>query len=202
MITIVDYGVGNIASLRNMLDHVGAEVVVSADPAAIVGAGRLVLPGVGAFDYAMGQLRDRGLDRAILDAAGAGADILGVCLGLQLLARRSEEGRSEGLGLIAADVIALHPTDPALKVPNIGWREVEVLRPNGLIDAEPPPRFYHDHGYALSCDDPADVIARIDYGGPVTVAVSRGRIHGVQFHPEKSHRFGMAVMARFAGVVA
>ena len=199
MITIVDYGVGNIASLRTMLDHIGAEVAVSDDPAGIARAARLLLPGVGAFDYAMGTLRARGLDQAILSAAAGGAEVLGVCLGMQLLARRSEEGAGEGLGLIAGDVRRIRPADPTLKIPNIGWREVEILRPNTLFSETPPPRFYHDHSYALVCDDPADVIARIDYGGPVAVGVSRGRVHGVQFHPEKSHRFGMALLARFAG---
>jgi glutamine amidotransferase len=201
-VVIVDYGVGNISSLVNMLDFVGVEAAASSDPQIVSRARRLLLPGVGSFTYAMGVLVDRGLDRSVADAAGSGAFVLGVCLGMQLLGRRSEEGGAEGLGLVAADIVRLDPRDPGLKVPNIGWRETQVLRPSPLFEGVVDGRFYHAHSFEMRCDDPADVVAQIDYGHPVSVAVSRGRIHGVQFHPEKSHRFGMAVLSNFARLAA
>jgi len=197
-VTIVDYGVGNIASLVNMFDFIGVDCDVCADPRSVRRGAKLVLPGVGFFGHAMNVLRRTGLDEALNAAVANGGKVLGVCLGMQLLARGSEEGGDAGLGLIAGDVRRLSPSDPDLKVPNIGWREAHTVRPSPLFDGVEDGRFYHVHSYALQCDDPADVVAQIDYGGPVTVAVSHGHVHGVQFHPEKSHRFGMRVLGNFA----
>lgn len=200
MITIVDYGVGNIASLANMFEHVGLDTRLSSQPDEIVCAGHLLLPGVGSFAHAMSVLRERRLAEAIVAAAGEGATILGVCLGAQLLARHSEEGDAEGLGLIAADVRSIVPSQPTVKVPNMGWREVSPVRDTFLSRAGE--RFYFAHSYHMVCDDAADVAATIDYDGAKTVAVSHGNIHGAQFHPEKSHRFGMRLLADFARLAA
>jgi imidazole glycerol-phosphate synthase subunit HisH len=201
MITIVDYGVGNIASLTNMIDHVGAEAWVSGDPGVVAGADRLLLPGVGAFGHAMAVLRDRGLDDAIKLAVGRGATLLGVCLGMQLLARGSEEGDGAGLGLIAADVRRIIPSHPGVKVPNMGWRDIVPQRHGWLApQGNSAERFYFAHSYHMVCDDPADVVATIDYDGPKAIAVSHGLVHGAQFHPEKSHRYGMRLLADFAGL--
>lgn len=199
MITIVDYGVGNIASIANMIEHVGAEARLSGDPDAIAAAPRLLLPGVGSFAHAMTVLRSRGLDAAIGAAVTNGAMLLGVCLGMQLLARHSEEGDAEGLGLIDADVRRIVPSRDGVKVPNMGWREVAPVRDTWLArdDAEVE-RFYFAHSYHMVCADQANVAATIDYDGIKTVAVSRGAVHGAQFHPEKSHRFGMRLLADFA----
>ena len=200
MITIVDYGVGNVASLRNMLEYLGFQTDSASRPEEIESAARLILPGVGAFDHAMATLNARELGEPLRQAAARGTPLLGVCLGMQLLARGSEEGGIAGLGLIDAAAERLAP-DPAarLKVPNIGWVEVEPVPGAPLFSkAEGPERFYFVHSYHLVCRDPADVAATIDYGGPVTVAVSRGNVHGVQFHPEKSHRFGMRLLKAFA----
>jgi glutamine amidotransferase len=200
MIVIVDYGVGNIASLVNMLDHLGFEAAPSSDPARIAQAAKLILPGIGAFDHAVQALHQRGLIAPLAFAAGERrAELLGVCLGMQLLARGSEEGTLPGLGLIAGDVVRLAPPPASgLKVPNTGWRDVVVERASPLFPEPAAERFYCVHSYHLRCDDPADAVAAIDYGGPVTVAVSRGNVHGVQFHPEKSHRFGMRLLRTFA----
>lgn len=201
MITIVDYGVGNIASLVNMFEHVGVETRLSAHPSEIARAPRLLLPGVGSFAHAMEVLRSRGIDQALRTAASNGAALLGVCLGMQLLARHSEEGDAEGLGLIAADVRRITPSNDGVKVPNMGWREVVPVGDTWLVrgDSETE-RFYFAHSYHMVCDDPADVAATTDYDGVKTVAVAHGNVYGAQFHPEKSHRFGMRLLADFAGV--
>ena len=203
MITIVDYGVGNIASLVNMLDHIGFEATASCDPDEIAGANKLILPGIGAFDHAMRTLADRALIEPLRMASlERKVPLLGVCLGMQMLGKRSEEGQLPGLCLIDADVIRLNP-DPRskLKVPNIGWHEVKPMGVSPLFDASAGhERFYFVHSYQMRCGDPRDAAATMEYGGAVTIAVSRGNVHGVQFHPEKSHRFGMRLLQRFAEI--
>lgn len=199
-ISIINYGVGNIASLTNMLEHVGADAQLCADSAQIARSRAILLPGVGSFAYAMQMLRAGGFDEAIREAAVNGAMLLGVCLGMQLLARYSEEGDAEGLGLIAADVRRIAPTRDGVKVPNMGWCEVRPARESWMIrSGEPPDRFYFAHSYHMVCDDPSDVVATIAYDGIKTVAVEQGNVCGVQFHPEKSHRYGMRLLADFAG---
>ena len=199
VITIVDYGVGNISSLANMFDHIGMSSRLSGDPAQIERARHLLLPGVGSFAHAMQSLRSRGLDVAIREAANNGAVLLGVCLGMQLLARYSEEGDAEGLGLIEADVRRIVPFRDGVKVPNMGWREVRPARKTWLVkEGDEPERFYFAHSYHVVCDDARDIAATIDYDGIKTVAISRGNVHGAQFHPEKSHRFGMRLLADFS----
>lgn len=201
MITVVDYGVGNIGAILNMLDYLGIEAEAQSDPVAIERADKLILPGVGAFDKAMSTLRSQGLipslDKAVL---GCGIPVLGVCLGMQLLARRSEEGLEAGLGYIAADVRRINlPPDSSLKVPHIGWMEIEPTHKSPLFDPETPvERFYFDHGYHVVCDNAAHVSATIGYGAPLSCAVGRDNVFGVQFHPEKSHRFGMRLLDAFA----
>lgn len=204
MITIVDYGVGNIASLMNMFENVGAESSVSGDPTVVSTARKLLLPGVGSFAHAMGVLRARHLDDAIRNAAANGASVFGVCLGAQLLGRHSEEGDADGIGLVPADVVRIVPRDPQVKVPNMGWREVRPSRNTWLARGGEgdPERFYFAHSYHIVCDDPADIAATIDYDGIKTVAFSHGAIHGAQFHPEKSHRFGMRLLHDFARLAA
>jgi glutamine amidotransferase len=199
MILIVDYGVGNIASLVNMFDHVGVVAEATSDPDRIALADRLVLPGVGAFDKAMRELDERRLIAPIRAAAlGREVPTIGVCLGMQLLARGSEEGRLPGLGLIAADVVRI-PAGAGVKVPHVGWAELDLAGASPLFrGAGANERFYFVHSYHVACDEPEDVAATIDYGGTLCVAVSRGNIHGVQFHPEKSHRFGMRLLRAFA----
>ncbi|MHA3842293.1 imidazole glycerol phosphate synthase subunit HisH [Sphingomonas aestuarii] len=201
MITIVDYGVGNIASISNMFEHVGVDARLSGDPYSIERANRLLLPGVGSFAHAMKVLEHKGLDTAIRAAVGNGAKVLGVCLGMQLLARYSEEGNVGGLGLIAADVRRIQPSTENVKVPNMGWREIVPATSSWLaIRGDAVERFYFAHSYHMICDDPADIAATIDYDGPKTVVVAHGNVYGAQFHPEKSHRFGMRLLADFAAL--
>lgn len=203
MITIVDYGVGNIAAVLNMFDYLGVEARATGDSAEIAAARKLVLPGVGAFDKAMRTLRERGLigalNHAVLERR---APVLGVCLGMQLLARRSEEGVEAGLGWLDADVRRIRTDgDHRIKVPHIGWSEIETTGNSSLFPrGDAPERFYFVHSFHAVCDRAEDVAARIDYGGPLVCAVVRGNIHGAQFHPEKSHRFGMRLLRDYAAI--
>lgn len=203
MITVVDYGVGNIGAILNMLDYLGIEAEAQCNPSDIEHAEKLILPGVGAFDKAMSTLRSRGLipslNKAVLQRK---VPVLGVCLGMQLLARRSEEGREAGLGYIDADVRRITlPLDSSLKVPHIGWMEIQPTQRSPLFDpARQTERFYFDHGYHMVCDDVADVSATIEYSAPLCCAVGRSNVFGVQFHPEKSHRFGMRLLDSFGQI--
>lgn len=200
-VTMVDYGVGNVASLSNMLDHVDATSRLTDDPDVIASASHILLPGVGSFGHAMSILRARGLDRAVRSAVDNGAFLLGVCLGMQLLARHSEEGGVQGLGLIEADVRRIVPSTPSTKVPHMGWNNVRPCRPNWMIGSDDA-RFYFAHSYHMVCDDAGDVLGIVEYDGIKTVAVGRGRVFGAQFHPEKSHRFGMTLLSNFAKLAA
>lgn len=203
MITVVDYGVGNIGAIINMADYLGIDAETSSDPDKVRNASKLILPGVGAFDKAMLTLQNKGLIDSLNEAAlKRQIPVLGICLGMQLLARRSDEGVQAGLGWVAADVVRITlPPESPLKVPHIGWLEVKPARKSALFDsAVYGERFYFDHGYYVQCDSPQDVAATIDYGSEICCAVSSGNISGVQFHPEKSHRFGMRVLEAFGKI--
>jgi glutamine amidotransferase len=199
-VSIVDYGVGNIGALLNMFDYLGFEAHAVEDAASILAAERLVLPGIGAFDKAVQTLRDRNLIEPLDEAVRRRlTPVLGVCLGMQLLARSSAEGQLPGLGWIAADVRRIElPAGCRLKVPHIGWSDVKPAGAHSLFlttqPGEEPERFYFDHSYHMVCDDSTDVAATIDYGGSLCCAVERGNVTGMQFHPEKSHRFGMRLL--------
>lgn len=202
MIAIVDYGMGNLGSIRNMLLYLGVDSEITSDPSRIAAARKLILPGVGAFDRAMTNLRERGLipvlDGEVLEK---GKPVLGICLGMQLLGRRSEEGTLPGLGWIEADTIRFR-FDPGLahlKIPHMGWNRVTVSRSGSIMDHLPPePRFYFVHSYHVRCDREENVLATASYGFEFHAAVIRGNILGTQFHPEKSHKFGLALLKNFA----
>jgi glutamine amidotransferase len=203
MIVIVDYGLGNPASVKNMLRKAGYPADVTADHAAIRSASRLILPGVGAFDHGMQNLADRGLIDVLNEAAlERKVPILGICLGLQLMSRRSEEGVLPGLGWFAADTIRFtFPADAGdLRVPHMGWNTVSNRADTFLSEQMPSDaRFYFVHSYHVRCDNPADVALTAPYGGDVVAAAVKGNIAGTQFHPEKSHKFGLALLKSFAG---
>lgn len=199
MITIVDYGVGNLGSIRNMLKRIGAQVEISGDAGAIAAARKLLLPGVGAFDHAMQRLDASGL-RATLDrkALVEKVPVLGICLGMQLLTRSSEEGALPGLGWIPAQTIRF-PARPDIKVPHMGWNIVEPGAASELTAGmEPETRFYFVHSYYVKTDSPENSILRARHGLTFDAAIQAGNIMGVQFHPEKSHRFGKHLLANFA----
>lgn len=198
MITIVDYGVGNIGALINMFDYLGVDAKASSDPDELVAAQKLILPGVGAFGKAMSELHARRLvgplNEAVLQRK---TPILGVCLGMQLLARWSDESNVEGLGWIAATVKRIDPGQSGLKVPHIGWADVHPTRPSPLFTDEQP-RFYFVHSYHMVCDNDEDRLATIRYGADLCCAVNHDNIYGMQFHPEKSHKFGMRLLTAFS----
>jgi glutamine amidotransferase len=168
-------------------------------PRALVPGDRLILPGVGAFDHGMGAIQQSGFSDYIQSAVADGYPLLGICLGMQVFARCSDEGAREGLGLLAADVRRIAPDDPTLRVPHMGWSIVNVVRDNPLLPMiHDEQRFYFVHGYHMVCDDAADVIATTPYGGEIVSVVRHRNLWGVQFHPEKSHRFGKMLLERFA----
>lgn len=203
MISIVDYGVGNLASIVNLCRYLGVPAMIAQTPEEIGAASKLLLPGVGAFDAGVAQLERRGL-RAALDerALRAKIPILGICLGMQLLSRGSEEGKSPGLGWLAARTIRFRADDVSdgqLRVPHMGWACVTPYNGSPLFEHMPPePRFYFVHSYHVVCDASHHVAATAEYGRVFTAAVQHDNIFGTQFHPEKSHRFGMQLIRNFA----
>ena len=198
MIALVDYGMGNHRSVLNALEAIGAPAVLVADPAEVVAAERVVLPGVGAFRDAIAALRERGLAQAVREAAAAGRPILGLCLGMQLLATRSLEfGEHDGLDLIPGTVERIS-TEPGLRIPHVGWNDLEVRRADAILGGlGPEPTFYYVHSYEFLPADPAMVTGVTDYGRPVTATVGAGSVFGVQFHPEKSAADGLALLKGF-----
>lgn len=204
VVTIVDYGLGNLGSVANMLRKLGVASVRAATPEDLAKATALILPGVGHFDTGMGNLRARGLEPVLTKLVREQqVPVLGICLGAQLLARGSEEGSAPGLGWLAADVKRFSfPEGKALAIPHMGWNEVEPVDAQlfkGHVPGET--RFYFVHSYHLVCDDQADVAAWATYGYRFTAAVRRQNIAGAQFHPEKSHKQGMAMLRNWLEAV-
>ena len=201
MISVIDYGVANLGSMLNMLRKAGVEARAVSTPAEVQAADRIIRPGVGAFDAGMSALDSLGLVDVLRQRMGDDrVPTLGVCLGMQMLGSGSEEGKAPGLGVIAGRCVRFRFDGPrALKVPHMGWNVVRATRPNGLLDdSDPDTRFYFVHSYHLVCDDTSDVLATTPYGSEFTSMIQRGNIWGAQFHPEKSHRFGMALLRNFA----
>ena len=197
MIGIIDYGVGNLFSLRSSFAAIGAEAFVSGDAAELAKADRLVLPGVGAFGDAAEKLRRSGLDIFVKEQAAAGKPLLGICLGMQLLFEKSYEyGEHEGLGLLKGQVVGMAGKLPAdLKIPHMGWNALSLTKPARLLKNGSYVYFVHSF-YAENCD--ASLAAVTDYGIPITAAVEQGNIFGCQFHPEKSGNVGLSILRKFA----
>jgi glutamine amidotransferase len=199
MITIVDYGMGNLGSIQNMLKRIGARSRIVSNPLEIESAEKILLPGVGAFDSAMERIGSAGF-RDVLDrkALVERVPVLGICLGMQLLSRSSEEGRLPGLGWIAARTMRL-PTSDGRKVPHMGWNLVIQTRPSALTEGlDPDARYYFVHSFFVKVDHEEDSVLKTRYGVIFDAAVEHGNIYGAQFHPEKSHRFGMQLLENFA----
>lgn len=201
-VTIIDCGIGNIKSVQRMFEAADGSAEIVSDPARLRAPRRIALPGVGAFDAGMTALGEGWIEPLNALALDGRVPVLGICLGMQLLCRRSEEGSMTGLGWIAADVVKLDiGDDPKLKSPHMGWSTVSATKPNPLIPTQGgEQRFYHVHKYRALCDRPENELATAHYGTTFTTAVHRDNIYGVQFHPEKSHRFGLALMRRFLAI--
>ncbi len=201
MIVVIDYGMGNLGSIINMLKRVGAPAQVSCDRHEIEHADKLILPGVGAFDTGMRRLAELDLINLLNDKVlGHKTPTFGVCLGMQLLLKRSEEGDQPGLGWVDGEVIRFRfePKQAQLKIPHMGWNTVTFRQPSVLFaEMESAPRFYFVHSYHAVCHQSDDVIATTEYGYAFASAIQHANIVGVQFHPEKSHRFGMQIYRNF-----
>lgn len=199
MIAIIDYGVGNLFSLCSSLKQIGQEAVITSDPGTIRAADKLILPGVGAFGDAADKLHQTGMDALVEEQAAAGKDILGICLGMQLLFEKSFEfGEHAGLGLLKGSVIPMEGTIPnELKIPHIGWNALHITRQNRLWKyIQPNDCVYFVHSYyAVDCGD--SLIATAEYGKELTAAVAKGNIFGCQFHPEKSGSVGLKILKAF-----
>ena len=202
MIAVIDYGVGNLFSLRSSLKFIGAESCVSSEPDVLRAADRLILPGVGAFGDAAEKLRRSGLDRVVLEEAARGKPVLGICLGMQMLFEKSYEyGEHPGLGLLPGRVIGMEGTLPGeLKIPHIGWNALHLTRPSPLLSRiEEGDCVYFVHSfYAVDCSD--SLIATAEYGLPLTAAVQKENVMGCQFHPEKSGNVGLNILRAFCEV--
>ena len=199
MIAIIDYGVGNLFSLASSFSAIGAEAIVTAEPAVIRAADRLILPGVGAFEDAARKLRESGMADLVKEEAAGGKPIMGICLGMQMLFEKSfEYGEHEGLGLIKGSVRPIADVIPkGLKIPHIGWNALHFTRPHSLFKYLKEGDFvYFVHSfYAADCNDA--VIATSEYGAPLTAAVANGNVMGCQFHPEKSGDVGLSILRAF-----
>jgi glutamine amidotransferase len=200
-VALIDYGSGNLRSAEKALARAGAHVAVTSDPVVVAKADRIVLPGVGAFGDCMRGLSEvPGMVEALRDAAlKRGVPFLGICVGMQLLASIGREfGDHAGLDWIEGEVDRLVPADPELKIPHMGWNELEIVRPHPLFAGiAPGAHVYFVHSYAMRTHDPAHVLAISDYGGTFTAAVGRNNIAGTQFHPEKSQAVGLALLGNF-----
>ena len=204
MILIIDYDIGNVGSIKNMLKKAGFESTISRDVNEIERADKLILPGVGSFDYGMAMLNKLGLVEILNhQVLGEKKPVLGICLGTQLLFQSSEEGESPGLGWIEGQVKKFDFGDnpSKLKIPHMGWNHVESINDNPLLQGfEELPRFYFVHSYYVQCARQEDVAGMTDYGCKFTSAVCCDNVMGTQFHPEKSHRFGLHLIKNFASI--
>ena len=199
MVGIIDYGVGNLFSLRSSFAAIGVEAFVSGDAAELANADRLILPGVGAFGDAARKLRDSGLDPFVKEQAASGKPLMGICLGMQLLFEKSYEyGEHEGLGLLRGQVVGMNGRLPAeLKIPHMGWNALQLTKPAKLLEDGSYVYFVHSF-YAENCE--ASLAAVTDYGIPITAAVESRNIFGCQFHPEKSGNVGLEILRKFCTV--
>jgi glutamine amidotransferase len=202
MIGIVDYKLGNVKAFANIYKQLGIPHRLAAAPEDLAGVSRIILPGVGAFDHAMSRLEASGMREALLDAVlRKGTPVLGVCVGMQMLTARSEEGVKQGLGWIDGEVLNFRqaPGRAPIHIPHMGWNDVEPVSDSGLFKGlGGSHRFYFLHSYYARCESAGDVLGQTVYGAGFACAIGRGNVCGVQFHPEKSHRAGIQLLKNFA----
>lgn len=201
MIVVVDYGMGNIGSIVNMIKRAGGESTVSSDPEVVCHAEKLIIPGVGSFDHGMKNLNESGLadvlNRKVLEDK---VPVLGICLGMQLMAKSSEEGVLPGFGWVDAVCKKFQFTgeDKNLRIPHMGWNEVNIKKHDGIFqNMYDDASFYFVHSYYVECANPEDIAATTGYGLEFTSSLQHGNIFATQFHPEKSHKYGLLVMKNF-----
>lgn len=202
MTIIIDYGLGNLGSILNILHIIGEKASISKDPEVILNADRLILPGVGSFDEGMNNLKKNNLIDVIKKAASKGVPILGICLGMQLLGRSSEEGKLEGLNLIPFETKRFVLKDKTLKIPHMGWDIISIKEDNELTKdmSKDEQRFYFVHSYYAVCDSKENSMMTCDYGITFSAGVRNKNVYGVQFHPEKSHSFGIKLFENFVRI--
>lgn len=201
MIAILDYGLGNLGSISNMYKVIGEKSKITNDVEIIRNADGIILPGVGAFDAGMNELEKNGLADVIKDEAKKGKPILGICLGMQLLGNRSEEGDMQGLSLIPFECRRFNFEDKSLKIPHMGWDIVSFKKQHPLIDGlVGQQRYYFVHSYYAVCENPDNVLMTCDYGTEFACSIVKDNVMGVQFHPEKSHDFGLALLTNFVKI--
>lgn len=200
MITVVDQDAGNISSIVNICHKAGGQAQISRDPEKIAAATKLILPGIGHFGRIMRQLIDNGIAAALNEAVIVRkVPILGICLGMQLFSQHSEEGDATGFGWIPAQVVRFKAEgNISLKIPHMGWNTIDIVRSDPLLDRLPEEsRFYFVHSYHVVCNNVTDIIAWTSHGAPFVSAIGHANIWGTQFHPEKSHKYGLAVVRNF-----
>ena len=199
MITIVDYNAGNLRSVKRACDAVGIDSLFTQDPEAVLRADKIIFPGVGHAKSAMETLERTGLAEAICEAFRRGVPILGICVGAQIILSHSEEGDTSGLGLIEGRTRRFRLSDPALKIPHMGWNEVRVETAHPLLEGiGADDEFYFVHSYYPDPDNKENIFATSDHGGPFCCSLGRDNLFATQFHPEKSGRLGLALLKRFA----
>lgn len=204
MIAIIDYGVGNINAFVNIYKKLGVDVKIAQKAEDLLDASKLILPGVGHFDYAMARFSDSGMMETSSDLVlNKKLPVMGICVGMQMLANSSDEGQSQGLGWIGATVKRFDSSKlkHTTRLPHMGWNDIQVDDFNPLmINLEKEARFYFLHSYYFECSDPSDSIAVAEYGSSFTCVVNHKNIYGVQFHPEKSHHFGIQLLKNFSNI--
>ena len=201
MLVIVDYGVGNLSSIQNMIKKGGNSSVISGDPEVVAKASKILLPGMGHFDNCMIKLKASGLlpviEKKVFEER---IPLLGICVGLQMFMQSSEEGQEPGLGWIKGKTVRFDTsrmTDTTIKIPNMGWLDIQQAKKSPLFLGLEDARFYFAHSYHVELDNEADALVKATYGYTFTAGIELGNIIGVQFHPEKSHRFGMKLLKNF-----
>ena len=200
-VSIVNYGIGNTGSICNMFRKLRVLVEVVSTPESLTKATRLILPGIGAFDACVNALERSGLRDSVLEFAASGRPLLGICVGMQMLTLGSEEGNLSGLGLIRAYTRRFSPA-AGLRIPHMGWNTVSWMIPSHPLakNLSQDCRFYFVHSFRVICESAANSLATCNYGGEFSAAITRGNVAGVQFHPEKSHRFGLQLLSNFSTV--